>query len=275
MHRWLIVVTLFLVTTALDAQDHKPGMTDRWNFSLGSFFQDVNTEARLDSDRGPGTGIDFEDDLGFNSSTREIRFDGYYRWKRHRIDFGYLRFRRESTKTLEETIEFGERTFEAMADIDAFFTTGFYKLGYRYSLRKSDRVDFGVAAGFSIFDLEAGLGALVEVTGENKPVVVDGYETGDVRAPVPVVGIHFNRCFERGLVFRATGEFFYLDLSEFTGSVLDTRVILDYYLSPRFGLGMGFSYVAFKVEEFRIIEDIPSRYEYRFAGRQIYATLSL
>ncbi|MDJ0835479.1 MAG: hypothetical protein QNK37_03120 [Acidobacteriota bacterium] len=274
MRRWMVLSVLCFTAHHLPAQERQPGMTDRWNLSFGSFSQNVDTEVRADSDQGMGNDLDFEDDLGFDPDTTETRLDGYYRFGRHRIDFGYHRFRRTSVRVIDETIVFGDRTFEVDSTIDAFFNTDYFKLGYRYSFVKKRRTDFGLAAGFSTFDLEAGLALALELSSEGEVLAVDEGVSVGVTAPAPLVGLYFNRQLHRGLLLRAVGEFFALDLDEFDGSVTDIRTVLDYYPWRRIGFGLGYNYVEVEIDQIKIIEDIQGRYQYNFDGWQLYLTFS-
>ncbi len=274
MRRWMVLGVLCFTAQILSAQDRQPGMTDRWNLSFGSFSQNVDTEIRADSDQGMGSDLDFEDDLGFDPDTTETRLDGYYRFGRHRIDFGYHRFRRTSVRVIDETFDFSDQTFELDSTIEAFFNTDYLKLGYRYSLIKKQRTDFGLAAGFSTFDLEAGLALALELSSEGEVLAVDEGVTVGVTAPAPLFGVYFNQQLHRQVLFRGVGEFFALDLEEFDGSVADIRAVLDYYPWRRFGFGLGYNYVAIEIDQIKIIEDIQGRYQYLFDGWQLYLTIS-
>ena len=61
---------------------------------------------------GQGTDVNFEDDLGLDSSTTILRLGGHW-WmsRRNRLDFSVFSFSREGNRQIDETIEFGDTTF--------------------------------------------------------------------------------------------------------------------------------------------------------------------
>ena len=80
---------------------------------LGAFITDRQSNTRFDSDAGDGTDIDMEDDLGLESSTNAARLGGYV-WlgRRHRLDGAYFDLSRTASIPIQETIDFGDQTFE-------------------------------------------------------------------------------------------------------------------------------------------------------------------
>jgi len=72
---------------------------DPYNFSVGAFFvTNTNGTIRLDTTSGLvtiGTSIDWERDLGGDTSMTVPRIDGYYRFApKHRVDFSWYRIDR-------------------------------------------------------------------------------------------------------------------------------------------------------------------------------------
>src|SRR5262245_15547803 len=110
--RWIQVaaaaLSLLAATLAAEAQERR----ERGAILLGAFVTDRQTETRLDSDNGNGTDLDLEDDLGFEGSTSVARFGAYWWFKpRGRVDVGAFDLSRDASKRIEETINFGDKTF--------------------------------------------------------------------------------------------------------------------------------------------------------------------
>ena len=105
-----IFIILSFSITMVHAADSN---TDRFSFSIGAFITDRDTDARLDSQTlGQGTDIDFEDDLDLDSSGTVFRLDAFYRFnRRHRIDFAIFDLSRDSSATINESIQFGDDVF--------------------------------------------------------------------------------------------------------------------------------------------------------------------
>jgi hypothetical protein len=107
---WAAAIGALSVSAALLAQE--PAQRERAAVSLGAFVSKPATEARVDNDAGQGTNLNLEDDLGLQSSTTIARIDGHW-WisRRNRLDFSVFNYNRDGTRTINETINFGDRTF--------------------------------------------------------------------------------------------------------------------------------------------------------------------
>ncbi len=81
-------------------------LDDRFSLSLGAFFTNRDTDTRLDSETlGKGTEIDFENDLGLDSSDSVVRIDGHYRFsQKHRVNFSVFDLSRDSSATIQRDI---------------------------------------------------------------------------------------------------------------------------------------------------------------------------
>ena len=117
LRRALALLALMLLTgpLALAQQDPaeeekrdttRPLLSANGNIRVGALFTDFDTQIRLDSAIGLGTLILAEDDLGLRSNSSVARIDGFFRWKpKHRVEFGFMRIRREATQVVEEVPE--------------------------------------------------------------------------------------------------------------------------------------------------------------------------
>ena len=128
----VFLLLLLLAPASVLAQS---GLDDRFSISLGAFITDRDTDTRLDSDvLGKGTVIDFEDDLGLDSSDTVFRIDGHYRFgQKHRINFSVFDLSRDSSTTVQREIQFGDEVFSINTVIKADFDLNIYQLAYTYS----------------------------------------------------------------------------------------------------------------------------------------------
>jgi len=157
-----------------------PALSDRFFIGVGAFWATSNTEARLDSDSGLGTTIDFEDVLGLEAT--QICPQGLARWRmseRWRLEFEYFELQRENTTQIDGEIVWGDETFPIDSIIDTTFDVSVLRLSCGYSFFKRPDKELGVALGFHLTDVAAKLAT----SGA-------GAEDGTLLAPLPVISLY-------------------------------------------------------------------------------------
>jgi len=228
-----------------DEYNARRGIRDRGNISVGGFLVSFDTLARLDSEElGQGTGLNFEQDLNLETSTTDLRLDGYIRFKRkHRLEFAYMLFNRGATVTLDEPIQFGDEIFDVDATVAGEFNTRVAKLAYKYSIVNNGKIEAGISAGLSILDLETSLAASGTVgNGGGTTGAAERAEESFI-APVPVLGAHLNVTMHPNWFFRASWEYFDAGAQDIDARLIDAKVTFDYYPWNHVGFGLGYNLV--------------------------------
>lgn len=246
-----------------DEYDARRGIRDRGNVSVGGFLVSFDTLARLDSEQlGPGTPVDFEEDLAFDTSTTDFRLDGYWRFARkHRLEYAFMLFDRGATVTLDEQIQYGDEIFDVDATVNGNFKTQVFKLAYKYSIVNNGRVEAGISGGLSVLDLEASIAATATVGGTG-----GGAERAEESfiAPVPVIGAHVNVTLHPKWFVRTSWEYFNASADTIEAKLSDAKITFDYYPWNHIGFGLGYNVVTIDYLE----EDLPAvevNYEYNGA----------
>ena len=247
-----------------------PGATvsrpfDRFSARLGGFAVRFKTSARVDSETlGIGDEFDLEGDTALDRSTTEARLDGHVRLgKRHRLDYGYIGFRRTGFRMLDREIQFGDDTFEFDAELTTEFKNDLFKLAYRYDVVRRPGWDLGLSFGLSAFAFDLGLQAVPAGGGA---IIA---ENEDFIAPIPMLGLHTDVKLAKNWYFRAGAEFFDVDVDDFEGKVADTRAAIDWYPFQHFGFGVGFNRVHMTIED----TGLPGLdITYIFSGTMVYAS---
>lgn len=213
--------------------------SERGSISLGAFITDRDTEGRLDSDTlGQGTTIRLEDDLGLKSSQTVVRLDGYYRInQRHRLNFALFGLSRDSTRTIDEVIQFGDEIFDINSTVSSESDLSILKLAYTYSFLAGDRGHMGVTAGLYALSTEISL---------SEPTAGQ-FESDSLTAPLPVIGLRGNYLLTPKLALRSSGEVFAIELDDVDGQLFDFYLGLDYQFHKRFGVGLGYNTVRLDV----------------------------
>jgi hypothetical protein len=280
MSRLVTFATLILtllsaasLAPALAEEEARPDsriLSDKWGFGLGGFVLDFDTTASVNTGTVIGGSIGLESDLGLESDKKTFRADGFYRFNaRHSLEFAYFSISRDGASILDERIEFvdedGETViFDVGADVESEFLTRMFKATYRYTFVNNGRTEAGFNAGLSTYKFGlriAGEATINDGTGQEE-VVFDEAETSII-APVPTFGMFVTHAFKPRLILRMRAEFFDISVGDYTGRVVDTQVLLDYFVSRRVGLGVGFNTIDINVQR---KGDQPFRVGYKQTG---------
>ena len=244
----------------------------RFRLEVGAFASFFDTNLRLDSEALPGEGteIDLEDDLGFDTRKFEFRAGGYVRLgRRHRITYGYYSLSRNSSKELDEEIEFGDEIFPVDAEVQADFETRFANLGYAFSFLAREKIEIGIGLGLSAMFTRVGIAAVGSVGADSIDLVE---ERTDATFPVGSLGLDVNWApLSRMIVSGRVGGL-YVSVSTIKASVGAANVGAEYFFTRGFGAGVRFDYTKLQVEE---QEDPVLKITYRYSGLQLYGVFAL
>ena len=253
----VFVSLLLLAPACVFAQS---GLDDRFSISLGAFVTDRDTDTRLDSDvLGRGTVIDFEDDLGLDSSDSVFRIDGHYRFsQKHRVNFSVFDLSRDSSATLQRDIQFGDKVFSIDTVVNLNFDLKIYKLAYTYSFMQRDNGYLGVTLGTHIADSKIGLSE------QNLGQV----EVRSITAPLPVIGLRGEYEFTDRWTFGASGEFLAFKFDNVDGSLVDLYLGIDYRITDHAAIGLGFESVYFDVDATK--SNFSGNLDWRYKGALLF-----
>jgi len=234
-----------------------------WEFALGGYLTTHDSTLRIDdSSTGTGTEIDLEDDLGFDQSIQTVRFDARWRFKpRHRAEFSIYQLDRETSKTLERTIEVGDKVFPAGTLVASEVDMTVYKASYSYSVIQNSRFDVGLAAGLHVLDLKESIAA--EGAGIS--------ESSTFLAPLPVLGLRVDWAITPSVFLKSNIDFFALSVDSTRGHLTDGLIALEYNAFKHFGVGLGYNYVSMLVRGDK--EDFQGEVGISYGAVMLYAKL--
>jgi len=205
---------------------------ERFSLGLGFFYSADNTGITLGS-KTAGLGIvyDLEDALGLKTSSFVFRGDASLKFgKRHRsaVVLNYFGINRRATKTLEADLELGDITYPIGTKLDSKFYLSVIRAKYEYTFLQDDRVSLGFSAGLYIIPLSFSVKS--DSSEEESTAFV---------APLPVFGLRSDFLITKKLQLKESVELLYLSIQNFSGSILDMKVAIEYRASRHFGFGMG------------------------------------
>jgi len=240
-----------------------PALTDQWHFQLGAYVAKVDTTAFLNSTAGTrGTQLNFEDDLGFDDSKTMPAFLAAVRLgERWKIEFEYLSLSRDSSRAINRTINWGDRTYTVGTVVSSNFDSDVYRLSAGYSFIKDSQKELGVSLGFHVTDFSLGLAA----TGV-------GAQAADAIAPLPTIGLYGAYAFTPKWLLSGRLDYFSLNYGDYDGSLVNVSAGVDYRFTRNFGIGVAYRYIDYDVTVTK--SNFNGGVEYKFNGPMVYVNAS-
>ena len=243
MSRWAtcaFVSLLWVTSMRVAAADSLWPMDRTFEANLGVFFLDTKTDVRLDAthtDRG--TEVNLEDELGLDNRDR-FRIDGYWRFlPRHKLRFMYFESNSDSSRRIEEQIEFGDQTFPLDAMVRLDFGVQIFEVAYEYSFLKRDNFELAGTIGLHNMSMKAGL--LAAASSNIGFGGIDREATADKDGPLPVLGFRGLWAFGDHFYLDAQAQFFALEFDEYDGNLQDYKVSFNWLPMENLGVGIGYN----------------------------------
>jgi len=218
--------------------DARP-ITSRWRVVGGTFLSTFDTRVAY-SPRGlVGGFIQAEDDLGLSEEINTFGASARYRLSdRHRLEAAFTLIDRTATRTVTDQIDWGDVVYEVGAEVTTGLRTNLFSVKWKYSFSDSGRLDAGLSAGLSTFEIDASLSGQGTINGVPKAGATEG---AAFVAPVPLIGFWVDYAFSPRWIMRASAESIDLSIGSNKGRVLQTQFSAEYYVSKLVGLGFGLS----------------------------------
>lgn len=211
----------------------------KWGLSLGVFVTQTDSQTKLNGSTDEGSDVDMESDLGLKNSDSVFRVDGYYRFtEKHRVDFSYFDLSRDASKRIQKDIEWQDEIYPVDTTVKASVDMTIYKIAYTYSFLQRDKGYIGASIGLYVADLGVGLSADSLKLGANSGVT----------APLPVLGLRGEYYLSDKWIVRASGEIFAFEYGDFSGSLNDIYLGVDYQLFKNTAVGVGYNRVDFNLD---------------------------
>jgi len=208
---------------------------DPFNLSLGAYFVTrTNGNIRLDRTAGLvtiGTSIDWERDLGGETSMTVPRIDGYYRFApKHRVDFSWYKIERGGQIVTQRAIDFGDVSFPAGTAIDSTLDSETIKAAYTYSFYRTPQIETALSLGLHVTNMDASL----------QSAGLGIAQATSTTAPLPVFGFRLDYAITPKWLVRTKYELFFLDnFDTYQGALNDFTIAVEHRTFKRVGFGFG------------------------------------
>jgi len=241
--------SLFLATASFAAFPMmavaEPGAeNDPYGLLVGAYFvSQVNSQIRADRDLGPvavGATIDWERDLGGDTTYTAPRVEAYYRFGRnHRVDISWYQIDLSANYLTQRDLSFGNINIPAGSSVASTFQFDTAKLAYTYSFYRAPEIETGISLGLHVSRAQAGITA----SGLGLS------EAAEVTAPLPVLGFRIDYALTPKWWVRSKYELFFLDkVDEYRGSFQDFTLGIEHQTFRHLGFGFSLNRSSLDVE---------------------------
>jgi hypothetical protein len=224
-----LAVAPLLARAADDVPNHRL-LTDKFRVSLGGFYAESTTQARLAANNGGvGADVSLEDALGIDARALIGEAQAYWRFgERWRVDASYFRLARSASRNLSVDVTWGDNTYSAGSLVNTQFTVSDLRAAIGYSFFRTQDKEIGIAGGLHM----TGFKVALDSAGA-------GARSESVTAPLPVVALYANIAFTDRWAFSVRSDWLSLAYDKYAGSIRSTAFDLVYQPWQSFALGVG------------------------------------
>ena len=218
---------------------------DKFQLDLSGSLVILGSNIRVDGDNGTGTDINGESRLGLPKQKFQPRAS--LRWrpgKRHELELGYQMARRKGSKTLSDSLVFGDTTYAAGAMVNSVFNTDQAFLTYRYAFIAHPRTQVGFAIGLGAFFFKMKLDALASAGSDSVAYSTEKSFVG----PTGSVGFYGRFLAGNHWQFEADARAIAIKIDRIKAAVGEFGGAARYSLSHTIALELGYGISAVKVE---------------------------
>jgi hypothetical protein len=221
---------------------------DKFQVGVSAAGVILGTTVRLDSDDGPGTEVDSEDDLGLDRLALRPRIG--FRWRpgrRHELEASYLFISRSGVKTLDGDITIDSVTYTAGAALESRIGQSQLGVNYRWAIHAAERSQYGlnVGLGATFFDASwLGSGSISNGSG----TIADSVrlEESLVGPSLTLGGFGRWRVADRWYIEADLGAL-YVPVDNIKASIVQGGAAVRYFPLDWLGTELGYSLTAFTV----------------------------
>ncbi len=246
-------------------------LTDRFYITLGGFSQsEIRTTFRLDVESQGGitlgTVIALEKQFDLDDQVSTGRLDGWYRFnERHRIGWTYWQTERDGVRTYDgsESIVIGDDVIIDTGDtITIKDDRSLIALDWSYSFVNTSKYEAWLGAGLNFQRIDTSFD--VSKRGGNSTLQQDAKGT----VPIPTLNLGGRWDFSKRWRMFVSQELFGIKVGDFEGKLNTTRVLAEFNITRRFGIGGGFERYNFEVDAKD--DNFLGRLDSSFTGLSLY-----
>ena len=241
-----------------------PALNAPFYFTLGAFYPSTTTQAQLTGKAtGAGTVLDLEQSFDIERHKMVPSFSA--RWRvnyRWRVEADYFEMNRDSTRTIDRQIEWGDQVFPVNTQVSTTFNFSDLRVSTGYSLFRTADKELGIGLGLHFASYEASLASSTGGGGQGE----------DVTAPLPVLSLYGQFALTDRWAVGTRLDRFSLKYDRYDGGLtaLNLDVLYQPFRHVGFGAGYRGLFVKLEVEGDRAL----AKFRQSFEGPTVYMNVS-
>jgi hypothetical protein len=226
--------------------ESQESLPDRFMIRGGwGYVFNADTVLGINGASGIGTTVDLSSVLKTKREDELWRIDSLYRFNpKHSMGFSYYDVNRTGLAQLTRSVAVGDTTYGVGSQMTTNLDIGLYRFFYNYSFHHDDKVELAASVGMYFADIRASFTGSFACTGSpnctGAPQAVLA-ENGKLFAPLPTLGLLVNYHFTPRLLGQARFDWFYVEFSQFKGSMTEMYLGLEYRLFKHVAVGAAFN----------------------------------
>lgn len=239
-------------------------ITDHFYLRGAYFNAAVTTDVRLDASNGtPGTLLSAEDDLGLDDQIDQARLEVMFRMReRHKLRVDAFRTRRDGDVVLNRPIIFGDNVYAVNDRVISKADWQMLGFTYTYSFLRKEKFELGAGLGLHVLEAEA----RGEVRARNIR------EEGSGVGALPSIAVDGTWRISKRFSLNGRGQYFSANVSDFSGSMADYHLDVQYRWRQNFAVGLGYSLIDINVESDS--QDFPGLFDLNAKGPELFFRVS-
>jgi len=241
---WLFLAFLLFYNNASIAQEEveQTNTTDsvysppeRFSVWAGWFLPTFQSQAQINSQMvGLGPIVNLERALKLPDTENLLRIDSYFRINNHHSVFaGFYTSSREGFSQVTNNIQIGNLIIPIGAESYTKNNISLLKVGYRYSIVNSEKIESGVGLGFSIL--------FYYLFVENRLLNKENTEEVDTVLPIPIINFFTEYHIWKKFDFMLYIDLFGVNFDIYDGVLLDFALNAKYKITDQFAVGLGYN----------------------------------
>jgi hypothetical protein len=242
--RWVLGAAA-LAFASVPARAQFPDDTpDNFRLRVGGLFAKFDSNTTLSKSGTPGDNINLTN-LGLVSDTKNtFRGEGYWNFLgRMYLDFGYVDFTLDGTRSITKDIHFNGLVYKAGAEVSGETSSRYIYAAFRYGIIKNPTFHLGLSLGVTYTSETAKLSAKAGVQRPDGTVVSGGASVErSVDVPIPLIGLDMEFKIAKGLTLGARARGIGATVDPYSGSWVEYAGSINWYFSQNFGVSGAYEY---------------------------------
>src|SRR4051812_20875008 len=270
----LVLGVAALAFASVPARAQFPDETpDNFRIRVGGIFASFDSNTQVSRAGSPGDNINLNQ-LGLTSDTKTtFRGEGYWNFLgRMYLDFGYVNFTLDGSRSITRDIHFNGLIYKAGAQVSGETNSRYIYGAFRYGIIKNPTVQFGLSLGVTYTSASAKLAATAGVQRPDGTVVSGGATVErSVDVPIPLIGAEFEVRIAKGLTLGARARGIGATVDPYSGSWVEYAANVNWYFAQNFGVGAAYEYQKLHLKK---DETTPNafRFDQQYDGPRIFVT---